>query len=1172
MRILHLADIHFGAKYLEDLREPVELIVNYVAEIKPDLVAIAGDLTVDRGVVDNASALACRTMIARIADLARVAILPGNHDITHRADQPDNVSAILSDAIGSVIDRVDVHTAPGVTVYDDVALAVIPYPSTALFQANTGETSLESLNERLAQLSIGLAAEAIATGKVPLMMFHGTIEGGRHGDERSPAMLTRGTDVVLPVAALAGFRGVLAGHLHHPQELQLPDGVAVYPGCVAPLTFGERTIEPGVELWTIDNDSRTISRERLPLPVTHQRIQVDVSGDDWDTGADATLNLKRWIGGAGADLEGARIKLAITASKQRLELITGELCESVREQMALHELRIEKTPIPETRAILGDDADRAARVDIPDALTIYAEQCDDPEFSAHLEQVQEIAREVEGLVEAQDRDPRYSFEPRSLHVEHYKSIEVADIDFDDLPDRVGVFGPTGIGKSNLILAMFWLLYGSNPKSEDGKARTSLGEIVQRGEKKAKGSLRFACREGEFEITREVARSKNGQGKGTLFLSRIVDGAEEPISEGTARETQQRINDLVGPPELYWLIRHLRQHGESAIKMGAAKLADSINSTLQLDFEARAELAKSMRDDAAAARNTAGTRADTLLEQLPLKGALDENERRWEQELSVARATKETQTASLADLEAKQEEVQTELATVEAKAAEAERLRQKRAAVQGDVEKASVTLEQLRNRLLMIPQTPAMPELVAEEQKKRKQLDDARDRLHILREAHTAQLTEEASKLGALQQAERAALSALRDAEAKLAGCRSGVEDAAKTAALLDEVPCEGGEWSRDGESRQMAACRLLVNATQARESLPELTDLVADAEEWLRATQSVYERDNLKVAQFQGEAEKARDDRAAQMRDLEAEVADCQKAHAMASSLLADLRTAAEQRAELEQRIAELEPRAGLLEEQLAEIDRRLEGCEEVVDRAKVLREAVSEARVAVSNRRAKLAELETTIASAISGLDRVREQRQSRAQMLLQIEDLRAEEAKHDHKRMAAAYYLQSVQRNGIPSLLLERLAPILEQRVNEILMPSGRRVRIETVRVTTTGQARPEVNLQFQSPTSGGEWIPIAELSGGEEDIANAAWAVGLARTAAEMSGSTLGLLVLDEPFTGVSAEYDEAIRDVLGTIQTHVNRVCLITHKADLKPMVEAALQLSQNGSGAVLEVQK
>ena len=1172
MKILHIADVHFGKNSLDDLREPCDRILELADGV--DLVVIAGDLTVDRGVIDNASALACRTFVESLAELAHVLITPGNHDLSHHADQPNNVAAILSDRLGPTNENVQVIDTPRVVTHGEAALAVIPYPSAALFHANTGETSLESLNERLAQLSIGLAAEAVATGRVPLLVYHGTVEGGRHGDERSPAMLTRGTDVVLPTAALAGFQGVLAGHLHHPQTIQAPDGLVVYPGCVAPNTFGERGIEPTAVLWEVGAGG--VSHERLLLPVTHQRIQVDVGADDWDASKDATLNLNSWIERAGDDIGAARVKVSVTASKQRLELLTNDAAEVARAKYNLKELRLERTTIPEHRGVLDESADRANRVNIPEALAIYAEQCEDPEFSRHLDEIQEVARDIEGLVEQQDSDPRYEFEPLQMRLENYKSIACAKVDFEKLPDRFGVFGPTGIGKSNLMLGLFWLLYGVNPKSEDGKAKTSLGEMVRRGEKKAGGFLRFRCRAGVFEITRVITRSaKTGQGTGKLFLTRKVAWVPVPLNEGNARQTQQAILGLVGPPELTWLTRHLRQHGESAVKMGASRLADSINSTLQLDFEARAELAKGRRDRAAHASDIAGAQAEKLQEQLPSDASIREAEKQHGYDLTRAKAAYEHGVGEVEAMDAEHVAKVERLARIDARAERAERLALRRRDVAKEKASCQHSWDRVRQELELLGDVPDLTELVAARDESFEKLQYSRARLHDLREQHSMLQLGESEALGGLRQSETAALSARDAAASALVVARRRLSDAAASAALLGEVPCDGARWASIEPGlgiTDMSGCQLLSAAIDASEKLPELDQAIIDGEERLGNADADYLVATELCTKFLASAIEAEEGRSGELATLDASVVLNIAAHEAAVADLVDLSHAADKKAALRAERLECEPRLALARRHLDEIDGELMGAEGLVEEAAQLRDVVARSNAQRVESQLVLRGFAAQIATAEAGLEHVAGARKSRAQMLLQIEVLLNTQTAEDRQRMAASYYLQSVQRNGIPSLLLERLAPILELRVNEILIPCERQIRIETLRTTTTGVTRAEVNLLFQSPTSQGEWIPIAELSGGEEDIANAAWAVGLAQTAAEMSGTGLELIVLDEPFTGVSAEYAEAVRDVLGNIQRHVPRLCIITHKEDLKPMAGAVLQLSQNGDGVHMEVER
>jgi DNA repair exonuclease SbcCD nuclease subunit len=257
-QILHFADVHFHHTTLDDLLEPCHEIEGLAFNLKAqgglDAIVIAGDLTTDRGIIDNATAVADRSFINRLAKFAPVYIVAGNHDLTFKDGQPNNLRAILADSAGVVLSNVYVLDYPEVIGRTGYTLSFLPYPSPATFHAMTGESDLTQISAALEDVCRGLVTKAAEHGGVPLAVFHGTVEGGRSGNESSPAMATRGRDIVLPVAALHGFRATLCGHLHHPQEIQTPTGPAVYPGCVTPLTFGERSIEPSALVWTIDGE------------------------------------------------------------------------------------------------------------------------------------------------------------------------------------------------------------------------------------------------------------------------------------------------------------------------------------------------------------------------------------------------------------------------------------------------------------------------------------------------------------------------------------------------------------------------------------------------------------------------------------------------------------------------------------------------------------------------------------------------------------------------------------------------------------------------------------------------------------------------------------------------------------------------------------------------------
>ena len=202
--ILHIADVHFSASALPYLEEPCAEIVRQAREIRPDAIVIAGDLTTHRGLIDNATAVAARTFVARLAQIARVYILAGNHDLTFKADEPNNLRAILSDDTDSVLPNVFVVDRPWVDRWRGINLAFVPYPSIATYHAATGSDDGDDLRLRLVDVVEGLKAQCFEEGGPSLAVFHGTVEGGRFGDESSAAhdaWLGATPGLVVPAAA-----------------------------------------------------------------------------------------------------------------------------------------------------------------------------------------------------------------------------------------------------------------------------------------------------------------------------------------------------------------------------------------------------------------------------------------------------------------------------------------------------------------------------------------------------------------------------------------------------------------------------------------------------------------------------------------------------------------------------------------------------------------------------------------------------------------------------------------------------------------------------------------------------------------------------------------------------------------------------------------------------------
>jgi exonuclease SbcC len=178
-----------------------------------------------------------------------------------------------------------------------------------------------------------------------------------------------------------------------------------------------------------------------------------------------------------------------------------------------------------------------------------------------------------------------------------------DIDFRNL-DLFAIAGPTGAGKTSILDAMVFALYGEVPRM--GAQR--LGELISLGLDRASAVLDFEVGASVYRVMRKIRR----HGAAQTLIERLDGGAARAIDEGV-RGVEQVVKRLLGIDATTFLQAVVLPQGQFAdfLKSKPAPRRAMLRSLLQLDVYER------MRESASQLGRQAAQRAEVL------RGRLDD---------------------------------------------------------------------------------------------------------------------------------------------------------------------------------------------------------------------------------------------------------------------------------------------------------------------------------------------------------------------------------------------------------------------------------------------------------------------------------------------------------------------------------------------------------------------
>lgn len=190
--------------------------------------------------------------------------------------------------------------------------------------------------------------------------------------------------------------------------------------------------------------------------------------------------------------------------------------------------------------------------------------------------------------------------PLHLHLTNFQGYAELDLDLADL-SLVAIGGMNGKGKSTLIHAFRYALYGRGRYDDGNKPREA--PLVRRGTQRMQVILTFRIGSQVYRIARERALNRT-KWVGTLEFTHQVGDEFKPLTEVAGRSTQQSIDHALGLDDATFCATSLLLQGQSGVFTQASptKRKEYLRGILRLDLYPA--MVKSCREKAKASEAAA----------------------------------------------------------------------------------------------------------------------------------------------------------------------------------------------------------------------------------------------------------------------------------------------------------------------------------------------------------------------------------------------------------------------------------------------------------------------------------------------------------------------------------------------------------------------------------------
>lgn len=339
MRLLHTGDWHigkrlYGADRLAEFTAVADEIATVAADEAVDVILMSGDI-LDRRLVDPLVLSTCLQAFERLAAVAPVVAITGNHDepLFWAEIAPYLAPRILLAASDAVF---GLDTGAG-----RITVACMPWPEPAQAPAEPGASRAtgrvlyaDSVRERLAALAEQGRTGRRERGGALVLLAHALVRGGVSGGGERELSLA-GTYNVDADAFADDFDYVALGHLHRAQTIAAIPSLGRYCGSPLALDFSGDGEHPSVTVVDLDDG---IAQAR-DVGLTTGRRLVRLRGNLAELTRLAAEHADAWF------------FCEVVDEPSRLDLV-----RAVRERVP-HALRVEQVGAPVEQLAADDPSD-----------------------------------------------------------------------------------------------------------------------------------------------------------------------------------------------------------------------------------------------------------------------------------------------------------------------------------------------------------------------------------------------------------------------------------------------------------------------------------------------------------------------------------------------------------------------------------------------------------------------------------------------------------------------------------------------------------------------------------------------------------------------------------------------------------------------------------------------